>query len=464
MGKRTSIHVLAVSVSVSWAVGIGGHADAASALGVGVGLPSIVGVAASESFEDCNKNGIDDAGASQGLSRLHVGFYREPPVINSPALPALEEHQARKHRYISIDPATNGADPVALEVTLSSMKRCGGTAEGHWACRTDDDCPTNVCDNDPFIPCNADPDCAPGTCVPSGACAEHPDVGLTWWVQEPQQNPAACIPACTDEDWYARVDPDNKVFRVWTLDTLHVGDCEIVPVASYEVRACLPPDGTVCSDPLTIGTIRKPRYCHYGDVCGGPYTDPDTWEQWFLPPDGWANWNNEVDAYVFTKWNYGTEQTLLAHPTWLDLEGAGPVPQYVINAADLYQIAMGTSGFQYTRSAVNRQPGECNAVCPSDTCDVGETRCDCPQDCGSPPALEASCDDTVDEDCDGSIDCADDDCADDPACVSPRDRVIEWVPVDPPALVGNAVTVHAGTQVTLHLKISGWDPNLDGDP
>ncbi|MBE0557924.1 MAG: hypothetical protein IH628_11890, partial [Proteobacteria bacterium] len=58
----------------------------------------------------------------------------------------------------------------------------------------------------------------------------------------------------------------------------------------------------------------------------------------------------------------------------------------------------------------------------------------------------------------------DDDCAADTACTAPRERVIEWVPVDPPGHGGNAVAIPVGSQVRLDLMISGWDPNRDGDP
>ena len=38
-------------------------------------------------------------------------------------------------------------------------------------------------------------------------------------------------------------------------------------------------------------------------------------------------------------------------------------------------------------------------------------------DCGAPPGSETSCNDGVDNDCDGDVDCADADCAGvDPAC------------------------------------------------
>lgn len=54
--------------------------------------------------------------------------------------------------------------------------------------------------------------------------------------------------------------------------------------------------------------------------------------------------------------------------------------------------------------------------CGDSNCDLGETPCNCPTDCGSPPASEGQCNDGVDNDCDGFLDCDDSDCSSDPAC------------------------------------------------
>ncbi len=69
--------------------------------------------------------------------------------------------------------------------------------------------------------------------------------------------------------------------------------------------------------------------------------------------------------------------------------------------------------------------------CPNGTCDSGETPCNCPQDCGPPPAHEipgSTCADGLDNDCDGNPDCADPDCATDAvACPNGQIPAIsEW--------------------------------------
>ena len=60
-----------------------------------------------------------------------------------------------------------------------------------------------------------------------------------------------------------------------------------------------------------------------------------------------------------------------------------------------------------------------NSICGDSVCDAGagETSCNCVIDCGAPPASETTCDDGVDEDCDGLVDCDDiDDCGSNAAC------------------------------------------------
>jgi len=48
--------------------------------------------------------------------------------------------------------------------------------------------------------------------------------------------------------------------------------------------------------------------------------------------------------------------------------------------------------------------------CGDGTCDADEDQCNCPEDCGMPPATETNCADGIDNDCDTYTDCADSDC------------------------------------------------------
>jgi hypothetical protein len=59
------------------------------------------------------------------------------------------------------------------------------------------------------------------------------------------------------------------------------------------------------------------------------------------------------------------------------------------------------------------------AVCGDGTCDFGEDPCNCEADCGAPAEYEdpgVTCDDGLDNDCDGQTDCDDINCPADPAC------------------------------------------------
>lgn len=58
-------------------------------------------------------------------------------------------------------------------------------------------------------------------------------------------------------------------------------------------------------------------------------------------------------------------------------------------------------------------------ACGNAMCDAGETACTCPADCGPPAAAEVpgmTCGDGLDNDCSGGTDCADSDCAAEPGC------------------------------------------------
>ena len=178
-------------------------------------------------------------------------------------------------------------------------------------------------------------------------------------MQAAQDEPLGCLPGpCGPTDQFSRVDATPH-FQVWDLTTLHIGDCEIVPVAMYEIRAYVPPDGTVCGDPMPMGTIRQPLTSpgfrgNYGDVAGRVVGTK------FTPPDGVTN-VLDVSAYQLTAQNYGTTNTPQTHPTWVDLNGlgAGQPPQYILNVADLGQILKALQGAEWTTDPGNLNPGSC---------------------------------------------------------------------------------------------------------
>jgi len=271
----------------------------------------------------------------------------------APTLPADPEHQARKNRYISLNLANSPTLPVAYELTLSSMKRCSGDLRR--TCEVDTDCP-GVCAGDNDLQCGTDTVCGTdGPCIATAPCIEHADVGTSWWIGVPDIRTCSPNDDCVGE-FFADV-VSSPVFRVWTEETVHVSGCEIVPVATFRVRACRTPDETGCSDSLTVGTIEKPNV-HYADVVG-----PVVYGA-FTPPDGFTS-VVDISAYLIANQGWATAP----HTTWVDLAGYSAemceswtscvVPQQVLGVSDLMTIKFGFIGKTYTETPGQVDPGEC---------------------------------------------------------------------------------------------------------
>ncbi|UCE60938.1 MAG: hypothetical protein JSU63_04135 [Phycisphaerales bacterium] len=310
-----------------------------------------------------HSNAGDLTDAKMGTFNMEIGFTCHFPPMCGPMLPGNPVHQQRKNRYLSIDPSTCGDEELALRVELTSLLRCEGDL--HRSCNTDADCP-GVCDDDPDTTCLTDAQCPGGTCTASAPCGQHPSVGLVKWVQNPQREPMGCrLPGgCTDEDWFARLG-DTPLFRNWAnfgdadSSLLHISDCAIVPVATYELKFCYGAELYTCLEPLTIGTIKLPPPHNYGDVVGP--VDPVAIE--FGPPDQILS-VGDVSAYLLTNQNYGLpgDPKPQAHWTWVDLEGEGAPfyrPQGILGVGDLGQILFGYSGRPYSWAGNNVDPGDC---------------------------------------------------------------------------------------------------------
>jgi hypothetical protein len=285
----------------------------------------------------------------------------ETSICLSPLeLPSDPVHHVKKHRYLSINPNTNFPRTVSIKVEVAEMRRCQG--ELRRSCLQDSDCP-GVCDNDLDKFCTMPSQCEGEPCLATGPCVDHPDVGLSWFVQQRFHEDAGCIPSCTDEDWIARVS-DAVYAEAWNLDLLHIGDCPISPGITYAIYACDPTNGLLCSEPLVVATQVFPHGTppgDYGDIAGDTLgTDPD---YYFAPPDGYVN-VKDVSAWMLTKLNYGTPDMPQLHPTMADLHGLGTgiPPNYILNINDL--TAVYSFGFVRGWPWVNTQgglpPGDCN--------------------------------------------------------------------------------------------------------
>ncbi len=283
---------------------------------------------------DCNANFIPDGCDLAAGRSSDINDDRIPDECLGPLQQVDPPHDVRKSRYISIDTTAEGVLSVAIAVELGSMRRCSG---------------------DLALTCEADGDCPMG----DGPCTEHPSVGsLLGWVAEPWD--ASCVDEdgtpngepCTGE-YLARLD-DSPTYRVWTEDTLHIGDCAVSPVATYHVEATM--DGILFSDPLAVGTIRKPGARHFGDVVGEGTGDllplPG-----FTPAQGVVN-ITDIQAVQLTIQGPSSPS---AHFTWVDTHGLGEgsVPNLLVNVSDVQRVLFGFAGSAYSHIPEQLNPADC---------------------------------------------------------------------------------------------------------
>ncbi|UCE62104.1 MAG: hypothetical protein JSU63_10415 [Phycisphaerales bacterium] len=169
--------------------------------------------------------------------------------------------------------------------------------------------------------------------------------GVVGWVGEPEE--------IKDGVYVARV-VDAPVYRFWAENVVHCGDCEVVPLAEYSIRATV--DEVVFSEPFVVGTIERPGEKYYGDVVG-PGLGVLPPEPGFLAPDGLVN-VSDVQAFALTAEGLGSPS---AHVTWVDVHGLGPgsPPNGILNVSDLQQILLGLAGAQFSDCPDHLAPADC---------------------------------------------------------------------------------------------------------
>ncbi|UCE59031.1 MAG: Zn-dependent exopeptidase M28 [Phycisphaerales bacterium] len=201
-------------------------------------------------------------------------------------------HDTRKNRYVSFDPGDHYAG-VAFQISLTES-------------------------------------------------AYFPDsTGFLGWLGEPDENNVSPV---VSEPFFG---------DAWPA-VLHVGDCRIVPVATYEIRSTL--DEVLFTEAVHIGTIVRPDPHYYGDTAGvGTGELPPL--MGFTPPNQIVN-VNDVTAYLLTAEG---DNTPSVHVTWVDLHGLGEgtPPNYVLNVSDLQRILFGLEGQQYADAADQWDPADC---------------------------------------------------------------------------------------------------------
>ena len=338
---------------------------------------------------DCNGNGIpDECDLVQGTSDDCTG--NEIPD-DCETQPDCNENGAAD--YNDLCTGTSGdcngnATPDECDIALGSSEDCNGTGVPD---ECENDCNGNgfadECDLAGEISADRNANGVPDECerpmnrylplVPfEGAnvvayrirleASEYfPEtVGTTWWVGTP------------DSHGIARV-VQEPIFRDWSTDRtlIRIGDCEIVPAATYEIESTA--DGVTFSEPQAVTTVARPGANYWADgvgplgyYCGGdaqglacdPDDDPCEGGQpcirvWSLP-DGFTNFN-DVTAAVFAFQRM--PGTVWPHVTWVDLHGnefgdaTVDPPNYVVNFSDVQQIVLAFQGNPYPFS----DPADC---------------------------------------------------------------------------------------------------------
>ncbi|UCE59028.1 MAG: M28 family peptidase [Phycisphaerales bacterium] len=166
--------------------------------------------------------------------------------------------------------------------------------------------------------------------------------GILGWLSEPDENDVSRV---VSEPFFGSAWPE----------VLHVGDCEIGPAATFEIRST-PCGELFVENLLEVGTILRPFPHYYGDTVGmGTGELPPL--PGFTPPDQIVN-VNDVTAYLLTAEGDATPSV---HETWVDLHGLedGTVPNYTLNVSDLQRILFGLEGQEFTDSPDQLDPFDC---------------------------------------------------------------------------------------------------------
>ena len=197
----------------------------------------------------------------------------EPPIpadcsIAGPLL-APSPHDARKNRYLSFDP--NSVESVAFQVEMTSSTYFPGS------------------------------------------------VGVLGWVGEPGMHDVSRI---VSEPFFS---------DAWPA-VVHLGDCQVVPVAAYGIRARSV--GGSYSASLVVETILQPEGKWWADVVGA--TVGEAW----TAPDGVLNFD-DIQAAIQTFEGHAQAP----HWTWMDIEDE--VPNAVVNMTDIQLIVLAFEGAAY---------------------------------------------------------------------------------------------------------------------
>ncbi|MBI4719132.1 MAG: hypothetical protein HY763_15130 [Planctomycetes bacterium] len=169
---------------------------------------------------------------------------------------------------------------------------------------------------------------------------------------------------------FAEVVPSMQFHRrFWSEPVVHVGDCEIMPDATYEVQSTQ--DGITYSAPLAVPTAARPAPLWWGDVVG--YMDP--YQNQWTEANGVVNMNDLIaEIHGFQRWADAP------HVTVLDLAAVGSASaclNRIVNFTDVFLVIKAFQGEAYpfyVCSANGRPCSSLGAPCPTvpgDQCGVG---------------------------------------------------------------------------------------------
>ena len=140
------------------------------------------------------------------------------------------------------------------------------------------------------------------------------------------------------------------VVRIWNESVVHIGDCKIVPVATYEIRRTS--DQVIFSTPLTVNTAGQPQGKFWGDVVG-----QFIGTEW-TAPNGFAN-VNDVFALV-ARINGATNAATFETCNVQAVSSDDPCLNAFVNVGDVFAIVRAVAGNTYPFTA---NPATC-PVCP----------------------------------------------------------------------------------------------------
>ena len=226
------------------------------------------------------------------------------------------------------------SDLTGIPLTLGDDVSIRVGLEAPTAAPPPDDTPKNRYLS--FVPNNAAPVAFQLKQTPSTQFP-NPPAGNTWWVDEPVLVDGSYLSFLTN----------TRVFRTWTESVVHIGDCRVVPVAAYELRATF--DDQVFTAPLALSTIPEPTGAKFwGDVVSSFINN--VWG----PPQGTVNIDDAVAAIQ------GFQDVPSAPPlTWVDVEPEDI--NQVVNFNDVLLIILAFQGDPYPFSAPANCPGERSA-------------------------------------------------------------------------------------------------------